>query len=95
MYLRIYKVPGKEDIVAACDREILNRTLTSGEIEFFVDEKFYGSTPADEDEVREALRNAGNANLIGKKVVAIAIGCGLADEESCLMIGDIPHVQIL
>ena len=95
MYLRIHKVPGKGEIVAACDRELLNRTLTSGDIEIFVDERFYGNTPATEDELIDALKKAENANLIGKKVVSIAIRCGATEQESCLMIGDIPHVQIL
>ena len=95
MYLRIHKVPGKGEIVAACDRELLNRTLTSGEIELFVDERFYGNTPATEEELIKALKEAENANLIGKKVVSVAIRCGAAEQESCLMIGDIPHIQIL
>ena len=95
MYLRILKVPGKEDIVAACDQELLNKTLSFGDIEIFVDERFYGNTPATGEELEKALEKTGNANLIGKKVVAVAIGCGAAEQESCLMIGDIPHIQIL
>lgn len=95
MYLRIHKVPGKAGIAAACDRELLNRTLTFGDIEIFVDEKFYGNRPVSEEELAEAILNAESVNLIGKKVVSVAIRCGAADPESCLMIGEIPHVQIL
>ena len=95
MYLRTYKMPGKGEIVAACDRELLNRTLTFGDIEFFVDEKFYGNTPATEEELITALKEAENANLVGIKVVSVAIRCGAAEQESCLMIGEIPHIQIL
>lgn len=95
MYLRIHKVPGKGEIVAACDRELLNKTLTFGNIEMFIDEKFYGNTPASEDKLIEALKTAENANLIGEKVVSAAVRCGAAEQESCLMIGDIPHIQIL
>lgn len=95
MYLRIHKVPGKGEIVAACDCELLNQTLSFGNIEIFVDEKFYGNTQATGEELINALKNTENANLIGKKVVSVAIDCGAADRESCLMIGDIPHIQIL
>ncbi len=95
MYLRIHRVPEGGEIVAACDRELLNRTLTDGKIEFFVDERFYGINPATEEELINALKDAKNANLTGKRVVSVAIRCGVADEDSCLMIGDIPHVQVL
>lgn len=95
MYLRIHKVPGKGEVVAACDCELLNKTLAFGNLEIFVDDKFYGNNQATEEELIIALKNAENANLIGKKVVSVAVRCGAAEQDSCLMIGDIPHVQIL
>jgi hypothetical protein len=47
-----------------------------------------------EDEVRDALKNAGNINLIGERSVNLAIGMGLLTKSECMMIGKVPHAQI-
>jgi len=46
------------------------------------------------DEVRKALVNADNANLMGERTVALALEMGLISRSSCLMLGDVPHAQI-
>ena len=43
--------------------------------------------PATEDEVRAALKRAGNINLMGERAVAIAIEMGLVTGPGCIMIG--------
>ncbi len=94
MFLKIHHSPGKGDVVAVCDRELLNTTLTEGDLEVCISEKFYGTTPATEEEVQEALRNAENANLFGERSIAVAVGMGLVAQETCIMVGDVPHAQI-
>ncbi|MCP1714631.1 hypothetical protein J2T58_000471 [Methanocalculus alkaliphilus] len=95
MFLRIHDAPGGGKVVAICDRELLGRTLREGDLEITITEDFYGGEPATEDEVRAALRHATNANIIGWKVVNIAISLGLVEISSCLMIDSIPHAQIV
>jgi hypothetical protein len=94
MFLKIHHSSGKGDVVAVCDRELLNRTLRHGELEICVSETFYGSTAATRDEVKEALRSCTNANLIGEEAVSVAIEIGLIERDACIMIGTIPHAQI-
>jgi len=94
MYLKVHPSPDSGDVVAVCDDELLNCTLRHGAIEFFVNETFYGNTPATEGEVRKALKNASSANLVGKQAVSIAVDMGILDEDTCIMIGDVPHAQI-
>lgn len=94
MFLKVHHYPGAGDVVAVCDHELLNTSLNYGDIEIQVTETFYGSTPATEDDVRAAIRNASNVNLIGERSVAIAIDLGLITREGCIMIGDVPHAQI-
>lgn len=94
MYLKVHHVPGAGEVVAACDSELLGVTLTHGDVEVCITGGFYGTQRAAEEEVRQALLGATNANLIGKRVVALAIAMGLIKEEDCIMIGDVPHVQI-
>jgi len=94
MYLKIHRMQGTRGIVAVCDRELLNRTLSHGTIEICVSDKFYGNHEAEKDEVIEALKNAENINLIGKKAVSVAIECGVLPEGAYILIDGIPHAQI-
>jgi hypothetical protein len=94
MFLKIHHSPAKGDVVAVCDRELLNTTLTDGDLEVCISEKFYGTTLATEKEVREALKCAENANLFGERTITVAVDMGLVAHETCMKIGDVPHVQI-
>jgi|SRR5665647_2316166 len=94
MFLKVHCSPGTGDIVAVCDRELLNTTISHGDLSIHVSEWFYGNCPASEESVRAALKKAGNINLMGKRSVSIAIEMGLVTHAGCIMIGDIPHAQV-
>lgn len=80
--------------MAVCDRELLNTTISHEKLTITVTDAFYGKTPATENEIREALKNAGNINLIGERSVNLAIEMGLVTKSGCMMIGKVPHAQI-
>ncbi|HZD44304.1 MAG TPA: DUF424 domain-containing protein [Methanomicrobiales archaeon] len=80
--------------MAICDRELLNTTIRHEEMEIFISDKFYGSVPVTEEEVRSALQKADNVNLMGKRSVGLAIQMGLVCENGCIYLGSIPHAQI-
>ncbi len=94
MFLKVHRYPGTGDVVAVCDRELINTTVRHDRITVTITEAFYGSSPATETEVREALKNAGNINLMGERCVSLAIEMGLVTRSGCIMIGTIPHAQI-
>jgi hypothetical protein len=94
MFLKVHCSPGSGDIVAVCDRELLNTTVSHGGLSVKISEAFYGNCPASEDMVRAALKKTGNINLMGKRSVSIAIDMGLVTQSGCIMIGDIPHAQV-
>lgn len=94
MFLKIHRSPGGGDIVAVCDRELINTTLRTETMTIMITESFYGSCPATEAEVRDALQQAGSINLIGERAVSVAIGMGLLTRSDCIMIGKIPHAQV-
>ena len=95
MYLKVHRTPGGDEVVAVCDRELLNARLQQGELEVHISEAFYGNTPATPDEVRAALQYAGNINLIGERAVGLAIEMGLIGTHGFIRIGSVPHAQIL
>jgi hypothetical protein len=94
MFLKIHHLPGSGDVVAVCDRELLNTTINHEKLTVTVHDSFYGTTPASEEEVRAALKKAGNINLIGERAVAVAISMGFITRSECIMIGKVPHAQI-
>lgn len=94
MYLKVHHTPQGE-VVAVCDADLLNTTLSHGDVQIAVTAAFYGTERATEEEVRAALRNACNANLMGKKATGIAIAMGLITEEGCLSVGGVPHALII
>ena len=94
MYLMVHRAPGMSDVVAVCDRELINTTISHDKLSVKISDVFYGTSLATEFEVREALKRACNANLIGERAITIAIDMGLVTREGCIMIGKIPHVQV-
>jgi hypothetical protein len=94
MFLKVHRSPEVGDVVAACDCELLNTTLTHGDLKVSISEGFYGTTHVDEVAVTEALRTGGNINLMGERSVAVAIKMGLITRADCIMIGSVPHAQI-
>ncbi len=86
--------PGTGDVVAVCDRNLINTTLRDGDIEVHISDGFYGTVEADEGAVREALKYAANINLMGKNAVSIAVDMRLIDAACCTMIRDVPHATI-
>ena len=94
MFLKVHCSPGTGDIVAVCDRELLNTTIRQGGLLVKISEAFYGTCPATEDMVRDALKKAGNINLMGKRSVGVALEMGIITRSGCIIIGDIPHAQV-
>ncbi|MDD1664487.1 MAG: DUF424 family protein [Methanomicrobiales archaeon] len=94
MFLKVHRTPDAGEIVAVCDRELLNTTLRHRDVEVHISETFYGNTQASEERVRAALATATNANLFGNRTIEIAIGCGAVDRGCVILIGGVPHAQI-
>ena len=94
MYMKIHRYSGVSQIVAVCDTELLNTTLTDDDLVIQVNEAFYGTTQCTDDEVTEAILHASNCNLIGKKAIRLAIKCGILEDNGYMLIAGVPHAQI-
>ncbi len=94
MFLKVHRAPDGAEVVAVCDRELLNTTITHGDITIRISESFYGSRQAGEEEVRTILETASNANLIGERCVALAVEMGFVERSGCIMLGTVPHAQV-
>ena len=93
MYLKIYK--NREHVlVAACDKEVLGKTLKNGNTVVEISRAFYEGEYVSEEELQKALPNATTANIFGEKTIKCAIECGLIDPDSVILIDGVPHAQI-
>ena len=93
MYLKIYK-NGEHVLVAACDREVLGKSLKHGKATREVNKAFYEGENVSEEQLQNALEGATTANLFGEKTIRCAIKCRLIDPDSVIMIDGVPHAQI-
>ncbi|KAA0001645.1 MAG: DUF424 domain-containing protein [Thermoplasmata archaeon] len=90
--IRVYTTQ-TEILVAACDRELLGKTLNDGDIEFHVSREFYRDIISDEEMLKKHLEGATIANLVGHRAVKCGIEMGLIDERNVLVIAGVPHAQ--
>ncbi len=93
IYIKVYRVQG-EVLLAACDEELLGKTLREGELKLEVKERFYGGELVEVDALGILLEEATIANLVGEKCVGKAIELGYVDSERVLWIEGIPHAQM-
>lgn len=93
MYLKIYK-NGGHVLVAACDEDVLGKTLKHGNTKMEISRAFYGGERVSEEELEKSLEGATTANLFGEKTIECAIKCGLVDPDSVIVIDCIPHAQV-
>ena len=94
MHLKIHTIPGEGTITALCDADLIGTTVHGEYCDLVVDDDFYGSKAVSQDEIIAALKDATNANIIGKKSCALAIAVGIITAEDCMIIDGIPHAQV-
>ena len=92
--MRMHK-SGTEVLLAACDEELLGRTLSEGQLKLLVDEKFYGGELVDEKALGDSLGLATMANLVGERTIRAALEAGYIDEGCSMMLEGVPHAQMV
>ncbi len=86
---------GTTRLLAACDAELLEKTLKFGDVDFEVSSTFYGDQKADGGQILEMIERSHIANVVGKNIVDLLVENGHARRDCVLMIEGVPHVQIL
>lgn len=94
--IKIHSKDTPREIIAACDNEILGKTLVDREreIEFAVSKEFYGSENFEWEEIADSISSGRNVNLVGNEIVELAIKNGLVDPKSVIEIEGVKHAQI-
>ena len=83
-------------LVAICDEDIVGKEI---EIEkgfkVVANERFYKERLIDELEALKLMEEATIGNLLGEKIVNLAIEKSIISPESVILIGGIPHAQFV
>jgi hypothetical protein len=86
---------GPDVLVAACDKDILGRTLREGELKLEVSEDFYQGEDADEEMLINRLEMATVANLVGDSTCEIAAKHDFISLDCVIRISGVPHAQMV
>ena len=85
----------KEDfVVGICDEELLGKKIGK-ELKIEVGSSFYGEKLINEKEAVELMEKSTVCNLLGKKIVRLALEKKFITEENVMFIDDIPHAQFI
>ncbi len=82
-------------LVAICDEELLDKTISVDNFKIRVSKMFYGGKLIDEKEALILMEKSTIGNLFGKKVVHLAIEHNFIAEENVMYINGIPHAQFI
>jgi hypothetical protein len=85
-----------EILVAICDEELVGKEIEiEKDFRVIVNERFYKGRLIDEREAVELMEKATIGNLIGKRIIEVAIRENIISPESVILIGGIPHAQFI
>lgn len=82
-----------ETLLAAADSEVMGRELREGLLHLKIVKEFYGEVKVSRETFVSSMKSCTIANLVGEKVIRIAILEGFIDEENIIYIEGIPHAQ--
>ena len=94
VYAKISKC-GEQVLLAACDVELLGKTLRTEKLVFKVREEFYKGPKIPVGDVIELIKESTIVNMVGQNIVKKAIENGLIHPKAVLEISGTPHAQIV
>jgi hypothetical protein len=81
-------------MISICDADLVGKTLTQGEMVISLSRDYFQEEVIEKEEAADLLNKCSIANLVGEKIVAMAISMGLAKEASVKRICGIPFLMI-
>lgn len=91
--MKVHRRAG-ETIIAACDRDLLDRKLREGELQLEVKRGFYHERIVGEGELLEEIDECTTANLVGEKTVSAYCRVNPHDRPAVKRIGGVPHIHL-
>jgi hypothetical protein len=93
IYMRIHAA-GDQTVLAACDKELLGRTLIKEDLQFKISEHFYGGDLVNRDTFLMMIKQVTSANIVGNLCVGLLLEAGIIEENSVVSIDNVMHTQV-
>jgi hypothetical protein len=85
-----------ETLIAICDEELIGKEIKiEKNFSTSVNERFYKEKLIDEKEALELMEKATIGNLLGERIIKLAIEKNIISPEGVILIGGIPHAQFV
>jgi uncharacterized protein len=81
-------------MISVCDLDLVGKTLNQGEAVISLSREYFQEEVIEKEQAADLLNKCSIANLVGEKIVAMAISMGLAKEVSIKRICGIPFLMI-
>lgn len=94
VYVKVFRY-GRDVLVAVCDADLLGKTLRDGDLEVYIDEKFFKGSLVTIEKALSILETATVANLFGDKIVNEAKKRGLIHANAIIKISGVSHAQFI
>lgn len=91
-YFKVHKHP-TEVVIAICDEEALGQTFRNEKMKITVNEAFYGGDLVEEAFVRLNIGSFTILNIVGNRIIDLAISEGIIAPENVIQIGEVKHAQ--
>ena len=93
VYVNVHKYENNI-IVTLCDKDLIKKTFTEGDLQLNITERFYKGEEKTEEEIIEILKEAVNLNIVGEKSIKFALDNNRVNEKNIIKIDNIPHAQV-
>lgn len=77
-------------VVSVCDENLIGKTFESKAEKLEVSERFFKGEERSEEFIAEILKGTGNATIVGKNSVALAVKHGIISKSCTKKIGKVP-----
>lgn len=81
-------------VVSVCDASLLGKSFEEGEMFLDVSERFFKGEERSEEYIAEILKTAGNATIVGRDSVSLAVKHGVIKVECVRKVGNVPFAYI-
>lgn len=81
-------------MINICDLDLVGRVINKGDFVIDISKEYFQDEEINQDEAARLLKSSSMLNLVGKNVVALALGLKLAKENSVKVIEDVPFLMI-
>ena len=93
-FAKVYRIE-KEVMLAACDSGVYGKSFEAGGVVVEVSKEFYGTKSYDKDGIIPVMEEATILNLVGKRIIDLAIESGMIEKGSVIEVGDTVHAQMV